>query len=307
MKKKTPTTVADLLSAYLNHANTEYRTRESANLASSLGKLIRFAGEHPADQFRSRSLQAYRDQLVAGTLSDRELSRPYVNRLIDHVRRCWRWAVSMELVASESLESLRSVSALRKGRTDAPDLDPVRPVTRELIAAVIPHLSPGIKAIVELLRLTGARTGEIRTMRNREIDVTRDVWLYRPAMHKSAAHGHQRITPLDDDAQRVILPLYSPFLLDDYVIASPRGGCYGETAVRNAVQTACRRAGVETWHPHQIRHAVITELANASAGELEIPQLIAGHSHRSTTESYVERGVDRTIAAAERLRAIRNA
>lgn len=300
--------LAELISAYLEHCKDEYKSREAENLASSLKKLAAFAGDQDPATFRSRSLIAYRSALVAGEFSDRELSRPYVNRLVDHVRRLYLWAVAEELVEPEVLESLRAVRGLRRGRTDAPEPDPVRAVDPARIRATMPHLSPPLAAIVELLRLTGARTGELRQLRNRDIDTSREIWLAVPERHKTQDHGHRRIIPLDEEAQAVLLPFYTPLLPDEFVFPSPRTGrAYGETALRNAVRKACERAEVEPWHPHQIRHAVLTELVAASDGELEAAQLIAGHAHRSTTEAYLDRNLDATLRAAEKLRAARPA
>ena len=64
-----------------------------------------------------------------------------------------------------------------------------------MIEATIPHLSPPVSAMVRLQLLTGARPGEICIMRGRDVQVHDDVWIYRPAQHKTEHHGHQRQAP----------------------------------------------------------------------------------------------------------------
>lgn len=295
-----PITVAVLVAAYLEHAAAYYAgTRQPANLRATLGRLVADAGDTPAHAYRARDLADLRDRLAARG----RLSRGYINRLLSHARQCWRWGVAQELVGPESLDSLSSVRGLRLGRTDAPEPRAVGPVSPETIAATLPHLSPPIAAMVQLLRLTGARTGEIRLMRCGEIDASRpDVWVYRPGSHKTAWRGHQRVIPLDGPCQRVLVDYIRPFFPGDPVFMSPRGGFYGECSVGQAVRRACLSAGIEPWHPHQIRHLVLTEARAALAGDHDALQGLAGHARLSTTEIYARASEAAAIRAQQALR-----
>jgi integrase len=66
--------------------------------------------------------------------------------------------------------------------------------------------------MVELQRLTGMRPGEACRLRLAEVDRTGEVWVYRPAHHKTAHHGKARVIHLGPRAQSLI----AAFL---------RGGC----------------------------------------------------------------------------------
>ncbi len=55
-----------------------------------------------------------------------------------------------------------------------------------------PHISSMRSAIVGLQRLTGARPGEILSLRIGEIDRGEAVWVYTPQSHKTAHRGHSR-------------------------------------------------------------------------------------------------------------------
>ena len=48
---------------------------------------------------------------------------------------------------------------------------------------------------------TGMRPGEMVSMRTIDLDTTGKVWLYRPAQHKTAHHGHGRIIPIGPRAR----------------------------------------------------------------------------------------------------------
>ena len=55
-------------------------------------------------------------------------SRKYINKQVGRVVRMFRWGVSEELVPPSVHQALVAVPGLRKGRTEAPDYDPVQPV-----------------------------------------------------------------------------------------------------------------------------------------------------------------------------------
>jgi integrase len=297
-----PYTIRDLVHGFLEYAEAEYPSREPKNLAATLSRLVAMFGDTPADEFRAKRLTEWRDAFARGDFSRRPPSRPYINKATENVRRAFAWAVSLELVDPATLESLRAVRGVRRGRNGVREPEPVRPIDVETVLATIPALPGPIAGIVELLRLTGARTGEIRTMRAGEIDTARDdVWIYRPGSHKSAHHGRDRVIPLDEPCQRVLVPRLRPFIPASFVFESPRGGCYGETAVRNAVRRACDRLGIPPWHPHQIRHTALTAVRRSS-GDLDAAQGLAGHANRSTTERYAQNDTEAAIRGLALLR-----
>ncbi len=295
-RMKQQTTLRDVIDLYLEHARGYYRTREAINLRATLGRLRRAYGGVPAGQFRALRLQAWREDLIA-----EGLSRGYINRACAHVRRCYKWAVSLELVEPDALESLRAVEGLKRGRCGAIERPPVEPVTPELVIATLPWLTPTVRDIVEVLRLTGARTGEIRLMRTADIQTDGVVWIYRPSKHKTAHHGRPRAIPLDEQCQEILLPRLTPFVPERYVFESRDGRPYAESSIRNAVAKACKRAGLPHWHPHQIRHRVLTEARAAGVGLDEI-RALAGHAHISTSELYARADETKAIDAMRALR-----
>ena len=61
-------------------------------------------------EFGPRAFKAIRNRMV------REgRSRQWVNRMMNAIRRCFRWGVSEELVPSDRLEALAAVDGLRHG------------------------------------------------------------------------------------------------------------------------------------------------------------------------------------------------
>jgi integrase len=96
----------------------------------------------------------------------------------------------------------------------------VLPVADDVVNNTLPHLNPTLRAMVEVQRLTGARPGEICRMCPSDIDEDEAVWLYRPATHKTAHLGRNRVIAIGPRAQ-AILERFRP-LDPNAVFFSPR-------------------------------------------------------------------------------------
>ena len=76
----------------------------------------------------------------------------FINRQINRIKRMFAWAAENELVPIETYQALASVAGLRRGRTEAREKPPVRPVPDELVEWVLPHLSPTVATMVRVQR-----------------------------------------------------------------------------------------------------------------------------------------------------------
>jgi integrase len=106
--------------------------------------------------------------------------RTYINAQMGRLRRLFKWAAENELVPAVVHHCLSAVSGLRAGRTSARESKPVKPVSEEHIAAVLPYLSRQIAAMVRVQLLCGMRPGEVCEMRGTDIDASGELWFYRP-------------------------------------------------------------------------------------------------------------------------------
>jgi hypothetical protein len=176
--------------------------------------LRRFCGDTPATEFGPKRLKALREYMLAareekdpktGQVVKRAgWCRTYTNRQVKRVQLMFRWAASKEMVPASVPAALGTVAGLRRGA--ARESEPVEPVADELVDATLPHLPPPVKAMVQLQRLTGARGGELFPLRTCDIDMTGDVWKYRPEHHKTAHHDHDRVIFFGPQAQEVLRP-----------------------------------------------------------------------------------------------------
>jgi integrase len=119
----------------------------------------------------------------------------------------FKWAASKELVPGEVWHRLASLPALQKGRSAAKETAKVKPVPDAQVDAVLPLLSPQVRAMIELQRLTGARSGELCAMRTGDIDTSdKRVWVYRPEKHKTAHHDQVREILIGPKAREILEP-----------------------------------------------------------------------------------------------------
>ena len=58
--------------------------------------------------------------------------------------------------------------------------------------------------MIQLKLATGMRPGEVRLMRMGDIDISGDVWEYRPQEHKTEHHGKQRVIAIGPKAQAIL-------------------------------------------------------------------------------------------------------
>jgi integrase len=132
------------------------------------------------------------------------LARGYVNHHVNRIRHIFKWGGGNELVAASVVESLRCVDGLRFGKCEASETEPVRPVPDALVDAVLSHVAPQVKAMIELQRVTGMRSGEVCEMRTGNVNTTGNIWTYAPAKHKTMYRGHLRTVYLRPKAQEIL-------------------------------------------------------------------------------------------------------
>ena len=199
--------VNELMLAFLRHAEQHYRrddgtaTNELRDYKLSIRPARELYGTLPVADFGSLKLKAVRRRMV-----DAGLCRGVVNQRVGRIVRAFKWGVGEELVPESVWRALTAVRGLERGRTDARETEPVKPVADAVVDATLPFMLPAVAAMVELQRLTGMRPGEVCAVRACNIDMTGDVWLYRPRQHKTKHRGKERVVALGPRAQEIVRP-----------------------------------------------------------------------------------------------------
>ena len=314
--------VCDIAARYLRHCEAYYRDLNGRRTSSCDGARMAIRAlepffDIPAVHFGPLRLQAMRALLV-------EQRRPRVtcNRIVNSVRRLFKWAASQELIPVSVSGALATVEPLKANRTTAPELPPVKPVSDEVLEATLAHLPKVVADMARLHRLTGVRPGELCIMRPCDIDRSdMEVWTYRPITHKTAWRGDERVIHIGPNAQAILEPYlcrptdafcFSPLESEmarhkeqracrkSRVQPSQRnrqkkkpkrrvGTRYTTASYRRAIDRAATDAKVEHWFPNQLRHTAATEIREMFGIEAAATRL--GHKSISVTQVYAEKSV----------------
>ena len=316
-------TIADLCSRYRDFTRSHYFRRDGSpttevrDIPLSLRELDSLFGPTPARDFSISRLNAVRDEMVSRS----KLARKVVNQRIGRVKKLFKWAHERGFLPMEIFLSLQLLTGLQLGRTPAPEYDDVEPVPLELVSAILPHVSPIVRAMIGVQLLAGMRPDEATQIRAIYLD--RDsfegTWEYRPPRHKTAWRGKERVAAIGPGARLRRAPfldrppnhfLFSPAesvawwrerrraarqtkrTLSEKArrpLEAPKqkpGVCYTVGSYGKSIEYGGARAGVGRWTPNQLRHTAATEVEKVFG--LEGAQAHLGHGDPKTTRIYAK-------------------
>ena len=237
--KPTDLTIVELAAVYLDFAEAYYQkdgqpTRSVEEVNAAIQILTSLYGRTPAAEFGPLRLLSIQAALVK-----KSLARSYINKLVGYIKRIFKWGVSRELVPASVHTAIATVEGLKKGRTTAPEPEPVKPVADEIVDATLPHLPQIVADMVQFQRLTGCRPGEVCLLRPVDLDRSGPVWEYRPASHKTDYRGRERVIFIGPKAQ---------VLLGKYLLRDAAAYCFSpaESVKKRQVELrACRKTKVQ--------------------------------------------------------------
>jgi integrase len=290
-------------------------TGEHETIWAVLRPLRKMFATLPAREFGPKKLKQVQQAMI-----ELSWSRRYINKATGIIKRCFAWCASEELIPAEASNGLIPVKGLKKGRTAAREKPTIGPVADETVEATLPFVSALSQDIIRVMRLTGARPGEVLGMVAAGIDRTDpSCWVYRPSHHKTAHHEKGRAILIGPRAQEIILPRIMRAGEDGKLFPMRR------TTLWSLVHRGCQKAfphpalssipinelndaqkselnawdKAHRWHPNQLRHNAGTEV-RAKFG-LEEAQVILGHSRADVTQTYAERDLEKGKTVARKI------
>ncbi|TWT49355.1 site-specific tyrosine recombinase XerC [Rubripirellula amarantea] len=326
--------VGHLILDYLQHAKDYYGTGVTSELhriKSGCKPLKSLYATQRAVDFGPIQFKAVRQAFI-----DNDQCRTGINAQMKRLARMFKWAAGEGKLPAAVYDTLRLIPSLRRGRTEAKESKPVKPVPADVVAATLAKLNPVVADMVRVQFLTCCRPGELCKLTPAMIDRTGDVWVATLDDHKTAHHGHTRaifIGPkcqeiltgyLDrDPTERLFRPCdaismkrakakanrttpmnqgnragYSENSRKGKRAKRAPGIAYRTCEYGQAVRRAAKQAGVEHWAPNQLRHSRATEIRKLFG--LEGSQVIAGHAKADVTQVYAERDSERAIEIARK-------
>jgi len=205
-------TINEFFLAYWEFAKSYYvkngnPTGEQSNLRDAARMLTGQFGDIWVGDFGPAALKAVRQKMI-----ERNLCRKVINGRINRIRRMFKWGVENQLVDPLVLQALQAVAPLKRGRCEARETEPVKPVPQDCVDAVLQHVPSQVTAMIRLQLLTGMRPGEVVIMRGCDIDTTGKLWVYRPSCHKTEHHGKERAVYFGPAARDIVAAHLKPDL-----------------------------------------------------------------------------------------------
>ena len=176
-------TMIELMAGYWQHVVKYYvkndkPTSEQNSIRAALKPIKELYGHEFCHRFGPLALRTVRNKMI-----DDGITRTRINQHVGRIRRMFKWAVANELLGVETYQTLTALDGLSKGRSDAKESDPVKPVPIEHVEAVLPFLTPQVRAMVQLQRFLACRPEEVARIRPCDVDRSIDPWVYTPETH----------------------------------------------------------------------------------------------------------------------------
>ena len=158
----------------------------------------------------------------------------------------------------------------------------------EVEAALAATKTPGHLLAFLLASDAGLRAGEVRGLRRCDVDLDTSMLTVREARCRGATappkSGHEREVPLTPRLRAAIEARGkgSPKQLLALTLA---GNPWGEYGLNQAFARVCKRAGVEAWRYHDLRHYFTSTLFRGGTGAPTV-QALLGHGSLAVTSRY---------------------
>jgi len=202
-------TVDTLCLAYLKHSK-EYDPGHYFSVKTAAEILLQHYADLPVDTLDTRHFLFLQEQFVK-----HGVSRQYCNALMGYIRAMLKWGILRKLVPHQVYVEAKFIPPLKKGKTKARENPERQDVPDDVVRRTLPFMSPTVRAMVQVQRMTGMRPCELCKMTVGDIDRTRGngLWYYTLKAHDPEQHAHKteqhigkKVIPLGLPEQELIAP-----------------------------------------------------------------------------------------------------
>lgn len=252
------------------------------NYAADLRAFARWFPDSSGEPFAAKAvtptdLREYRGYLR--TVEQKQAAT--INRRLAALRKFFVWAKGVGKIAELPTEQV-------KGLPVAPRT-PKALAKREIDRLIREAERRGNKrnlAIVQLLRHTGLRVGELCNLHLGDIDISERKGT---VLIRSGKGNKDRMIPLNNDVRRALAAYKEarPQVADDQFFVGQRGEPLKPQGVQLVVAKDARRAGLPKVTPHVLRHTFAKHILDAGE-DLATVQRLLGHERLETTVIYTQ-------------------
>jgi integrase len=280
-------TVHHVIAMYLAQARRDLSPRSYDTVACILRRFDAACGRLTLAECRPFDLQCW--------LNDHAEYRSewYLRCVVSTVKRAFNWALEMELIQRNPFAKLR-----RRGRTRRR-----QPMTDEEFQTLLSGCDPTFRRFLIFLKFTGARPGEVSSMRWEDVDFEQAAVMLKE--HKTARKtGQPRIIPLVPTVIKLLLWVQrqSPNARgQDHVFVNGGGNGFSRGWLSLKMQRLRRRLGLPkhvTLYGLRHRYGL---MGIKNGVNLKLLSLCMGHARTQMTEHYIaEAGLTQQVQQAAR-------
>jgi integrase len=284
------------ISDFLSYAKTQYQpgTVEIYQLAFS--SFQRTVGTILMDSITVRQVDAWKTSMLSHRLPNGKAYSPtYINILFRSLKAAFNTAVRWQAMKVNPFLSCKSVpaSGIKPASMTVADI--------ERLIAGMPHGT--LRDFVIFAINTGARRGEILSLRWDAVDIERRFIVIRSTDTFKTKTGRDRTIPLTDGALSVLNRRHG--LASGNYVFHIRGRPVNGNTITHRFKAAARAAGLpESMHVHSLRHSCASLLMQSGASITAVKELL-GHSTIATTQIYTHNTTESLRRAIEKIPTLR--
>jgi site-specific recombinase XerD len=223
-----------------------------------------------------------------------------INRKLAALRSFFQWTITTGRRTDNPVTSVKDVREEPRRPRWFPKRDLDR-LLRELEAAAKPSTRVRDRALVLTLRHTGLRVGELVSLRVRDVSLSER----KGSLRVLGKGAKERTIPLNQTVRTALADYltvrrarsdtapYSELFLG-------QRGPLNRQAIEKLIDKYARRAGLEAFSPHSLRHSFAKSLLDAGE-DLVTVQSLLGHERLDTTARYTQPGARDLEEAVARL------
>tara|TARA_Y100000310_G_scaffold333986_1_gene412701 strand:- start:6715 stop:7680 length:966 start_codon:yes stop_codon:yes gene_type:complete len=290
----------------VNYLEAKQKTKGFSRLQDACKPLLQFFGNSDVTQLKETDVEqysAYRSQFVSDGTIKREVGT--LSAAFNHAIKKHHWRIENPCTKAELPKE-------PKGR--------VRFLTYEEAKALLrvagnlldqqgrslsnQYKSPVLRDFIELALNTGCRKGEVLHLKWSNIDFAN-----RLIHLENTKSGEWQTVPINEEARQVLVRRMrlrdevcpdTPWVF--FHLTSALNTKVGDRVknVRKAFSTACKRAGIEDFHIHDLRHTFASWLVMNGTPLFEVSKLLR-HASIQMTERYAHLAPDHLHDAVDNL------
>lgn len=277
-------TYDELMLAYLKETVNEKRCPENDHYHGK--PLYRWFSGRELSTIQAADIRGYidmrRQEGKSPATINRELS--LLSAAINYARREWEWDIPNPVSGRMLKEPEGRVRWISQVEADV-----------LIRAAESEPKAPWLAHFIRLGLHTGCRKGEILGLEWSRVDLQEGV-IYLEAVHTKA--GKRRSVPMNAIAREAIMQLLR--FRAEHAPGTPWVFCNKQgrqvRSIKRSFSTACKKAGIENFRIHDLRHTCASWLVTAGVPLTEVREVL-GHSSVTMTERYAHLAPENVRAA----------